>query len=63
MAPIILTVIIIVAAAGPIKAILEVIFWVLSDGNLSTIDSKNCGIYKSLALLFGVIFPKFGELS
>jgi hypothetical protein len=31
MTPIILTVIIIVAAASPIRAILEVVFWILPD--------------------------------
>jgi hypothetical protein len=38
-APIILTVIIIVAAANPIRTIFEVVFWILSDGGLSTINT------------------------
>jgi hypothetical protein len=41
MIPIIAIVIIIVDAASPISAILEVVFWILLDCGLSTINSKN----------------------
>lgn len=41
MVPIIATVIIIVDAASAISAILEVVFWILLDCGLSTINSKN----------------------
>jgi hypothetical protein len=49
MAPTMLTVITIVAAASPIRTIFEVVFWILSDGGLSTINTiKSISIIKDL---------------
>jgi hypothetical protein len=60
MAPIMLNVIIIVAAASPIRTIFEVIvLWVLSDDvGLSTIEDAIYVVYKSLVR---GILPKFGK--
>jgi hypothetical protein len=52
MTPIILTVIIIVAPASPIRAILEVVFWILPDdrGDVLSIiyDGQVCMEYKAI---------------
>jgi hypothetical protein len=62
-APIMLTVIIIVAAASPIRAILEeVVFWILLDGSLSTIQNKTSMVYKRLMRLFSVLLPSIGKI-